>query len=499
MVECGNCIHPLQSRHDTGVKGTCLKHLLIFNNNKSGRSFIIFFRFSLVQTLSHQPILVRKSPQTMSNDTMNDDTAITWKVTGERNVLTVSEAQMIADEWFSQLDKNPKLKVTTIDLSGRAWPPDALAVLQPVLERVSSTIQHVLVQDSIASLPTELGLASIELWNKLFGQSSNLQTLNLADNALGRRGIKLLEPLLTLPTLQHLSVLNCGLSAEDAQHLVEMDNLTSLRSFNAGRNAIGPEGAPFIGQLVSRNHHLEIFEYIGSRVGVGAIKLLKGLAQLPNATLIKLHMNEGTLHGRAEDDKRLPENDNEPTAPQLLAQIVRQHTTLIDLNLSDDNLEVEGLQLVLPALPPHLESLNLSGSGELESEGGELLATYLKSNKAKQLRTLLLESNELGNEGAALILEALSEGTTQLSHLNLESNFLDADLEFVPLPSLEILNLKDNDELEDVADTIRATFPKAQVLIDSEDQLVAQDAAVQPQAEEEEIDALANELAAAKI
>ena len=102
----------------------------------------------------------------------------------------------------------------------------------------------------------------------------------------------------------------------------------------------------------------------------------------------------------------------------------------------------------------------------------ELLATQLGS-----LKTLQLETNELGNDGVENILAPFADGNNVLEHLRLDENELDEGaidaFLHTCIPKLRRLTLKDNMDLADADDdkkeTLRSHFGGAKIYFDDDD------------------------------
>lgn len=93
------------------------------------------------------------------------------------------------------------------------------------------------------------------------------------------------------------------------------------------------------------------------------------------------------------------------------------------------------------------------GNGELEVEGAEVLATFLKPN-VNNMVCLKCSFNELGDVGTAVLLEPFCAPRNVLEELHLECNELEEKgaeaLVRADLPQLKILNVSDNMDLPKV-------------------------------------------------
>ena len=194
-------------------------------------------------------------------------TEITLVCGGPRDKVKLAEAQEVAARFQTEIDAAQQAHddaiVTKVDLSCRAWPRESLECLQEVLTtHAVSTIQHLKIDDVIASLPTDEGLDSLAFFAQVFQQSPTLREINLDDNALGTRGDQVLLPLFQLPTLRTLTIENCGMSTEVAESLLTTVADKPLEVLKLGRNQMGADGAAHVEQLLQQCPTLQVFWYV---------------------------------------------------------------------------------------------------------------------------------------------------------------------------------------------------------------------------------------------
>jgi len=302
-------------------------------------------------------------------------------------------------------------------------------------------------------------LAVLELLAVTFHDAPKLHTVNLADNALGTRGITVIRPLLQNARVQSWNFYNNGLAAADAETLLQQfHGSTNLTSLALGRNQMGAAGATHVGALLATLPALQEFVYDGTRpLRAGTRAICEGLAALPHPErLVRLDLHDcqiGSGEGGAEED-----------GCAALCQCLQNATQLQHLNLLECALEVDGLTAVLAALQTSqaaLQTLELGGNGALGVPGATALRDFLSSDNsnhnhnptcATTLTVLDFATNELGDDGVEVLVEGLAaqaQASCPVLHtLKLDCNEIEAAgaaaLLRHNLPSLHTLTLTDN-------------------------------------------------------
>ena len=152
---------------------------------------------------------------------------------------------------------------------------------------------------------------------------------------------------------------------------------------------------------------------------------------------------------------------SEGPALDALCQCLRNNAiTLQHLNLRDCCLEVDGIAAVLSALQqPNnthtgttttLQHLDLGCNWALGQRGGVVLRDFVTTPHATALEVLILDANELGDDGVTAIVEGLAQSNNNVLYtLNLEANEIKRDGAVALLrnriASLRTLILLDND------------------------------------------------------
>jgi len=436
---------------------------------------------------------------------MSDDDSTTLSAAGLRARITVQQAEKIRDKWRAQLDAGAI--ITKIDVSCRAWPLEALLVLEDVLAAAAPTVRVLRIDDIIASLPTDDGFASLGFFNRVFhpDASPKIHTIDLSDNALGTRALLHVPDLLARPGLERLRLTNCGMSKEVAEALATqlLVNAAELKELRLGRNQMHKEGAASIATLLPHCTRLEQFGYDGSRpLREGTVTLMNGLQALVEKSgvapsLIELDLND-CFFGTGEEEE---------DALHAMLQVVRASPRLTKLIVKDGGLELTGFEALVEALVDSgakLEYLDV-GALDLEEEGAATLADYINDHLKESLVELHAETNMLEDAGVQTLLTVLME-CPNLRVLNLTENSLEADgfqaLVVHRIPSLQKLIIKENLEEEiddDVLEAIRGMYPIVLIADDDVEETAASAAAPGEEAKDEKVDDLADAFGAAKI
>jgi Ran GTPase-activating protein (RanGAP) involved in mRNA processing and transport len=445
-------------------------------------------------------------------------TKITLKAGGPRTRVEVAEAKQILVRFQKTRHQHgDEVQVHTLDLSCRQWPLESLQVLTSVLQEIADQVVILKIDDVIAGLVTEDGLASLAFLANIFSSQpsdsskskSQIREIDLSDNALGTRGAVELAPLLQLQTLQRLYFVNCGLSAEsfsDTLLPILMMNAPNLTALGLGRNQLGPVGAEHVGSLLKKCIKLESFSYAGSRPQVeGTRHICQGLAAMtvaataaansakPTCSLQVLDLNDCTFRSGDEDD--------DPCLA--LCQCLQGSPALHELVLRDGELQVSGLKRVLQAVQSagaRLQILDLGATGEMGEEGAAVLQTYLEG-AARHLQELSFDTNELTDAGLADLVAPFTANECILRKLNLAENELEAAGVRVlldnPITTLQELNLKDNLEIPlQLAVKLQAMYPVVLVEDDLEEDEDLEDEADE---DEDDVDALGSQLEATQL
>lgn len=407
---------------------------------------------------------------------------LTLHSNGDRLIkITTAEAENLVAQWQEQCLAAPD-DLIALDLSCRVWRRECLDVLEPFLRSIVNRVHTLKIDDIIAGLVTEDGLASLAFFNAVFPNASSLTVLHLDNNALGIRGVELLRDIMAIP--KTLTLENTGLSTES---LVVLNVREDIEAICLGRNQIGPDGAQVVGERLPKWHNLRVFKYNGCRpLEDGTREICRGLAEntLFNSNLQEVNLMDSELKS-GEDDEHPIHN---------FCTAIERSPKLTSLNAVDCSLQKEGMVLLIGALSTskaQLTSLKLGGN-ELEIEGTESLSEYLLEQQTSTLEVLELATNEFENEGLEHLLPFLLKAE-KLRELNISENLLEQEAVATmiqnKIPTLQTLVITDTEMTRKQASQLRAMYKE--VVVDDDEDLLDDE---EEESDNEDVDDLAAQL-----
>ncbi|KAJ6837516.1 RAN GTPase-activating protein 1 [Iris pallida] len=323
---------------------------------------------------------------------------------GRRDFIEAEEAE----ELFSPLTKEGNL-YNKIICSNRSFGTEAAQVVKPILVSLQDQLTEVDISDFVAGRPEEEALEVMTIFSEAL-KGCVLRYLNLSDNAMGEKGVRAFGSLLNSQSrLEELYLMNDGISEEAARALVELIPSTDMiKILHFHNNMTGDEGAIAIAEILKQSPLLEDFRCSSTRVASdGGIALAEALESCN--CLKKLDLRDNIFGVEAG---------------------IRLSTSLAKLNgitellLSYLNLEDEGAIAISDALKeslPDLQVLEMAGN-DITVEAAASLASCVASKQS--LKKLVLSENELKDEGAVLIAQALEEGHKDLQEVDLSTNMI---------------------------------------------------------------------------
>ncbi|XP_054466693.1 NACHT, LRR and PYD domains-containing protein 12-like isoform X2 [Anoplopoma fimbria] len=318
------------------------------------------------------------------------------------------------------------------DLKKYSASEEALLKLLPVVKASNKA----LLTDCKLSQRSCEDLSSI-----LSSQSSRLRELDLSNNDLQDSGLKPLSAGLGSPqcNLETLRLSSCNLSERSCGYLssVLSSQSSRLRELDLSNNNLQDSGVKLLSAGLERQHcRLETLRLSGCLIKKeGCSSLASALTSNPS------HLRELDLsNNRLEDlgvlwlsaglrtcstleTLRLRGcNLSERSCGYLSSVLSCQSSSLIELDLSNNDLQDSGVKLLFAGLDsPHfkLETLRLE-SCNMSWRGCEALSSVL-SSQSSRLRELDLSNNDLQDSGVKLLSAGLERENWKLETLRLES------------------------------------------------------------------------------
>jgi len=404
------------------------------------------------------------TPVTLSNPGLRTD-----RMDAER-------ANVLVEQWQAQLAEKPGSFIETVDFHDRVYDPESVPILVQFLSDKLSRCSVALLNDIIASLPTEKGLLVLGGFATLF-KDVPLVELNVSDNAIGKQGLDLasFQTLLKCKTLERLYMENNGLDEECMKQLAEIlleeddddncvcDRLTLLHFYN---NMSGIGGARAVGTIVARCRKLQSFRYEGCRPQpIGCQSIANGV--------LKCSQNCDTLTTVRLEGSYGKDESLDPIGTLTLA--FQNFSQLTHVTLYDAALESKGTKLLCKSLKRHtLQSFEIPQNEVTKMTVDKAIKDLVKGNTTS-LKVLNLSSNELTSTGVESLMGAFQEGNTVLEILKLGENMIGTRgaMSLIDnagkFPFLKELHVDDNGFPEDVVDQLREAFGEKLIEMENND------------------------------
>ncbi|XP_062394426.1 NACHT, LRR and PYD domains-containing protein 12-like isoform X1 [Sardina pilchardus] len=277
---------------------------------------------------------------------------------------------------------------------------------------------------------------SCELVASVLQSPNSLIELDLSNNDLGDSGVQLLSKGLSSPhcKLQTLRLAGCKLTDKSCEIVTTvLQSPNSLIELDLSNNDLGDSGVQLLSKGLSSPHcKLQTLRLAGCKLTDKSCKIVTTVLQSPNS-LIELDLSKNDLgdsgvqllskglsspHCKLQT-LRLADCKLTDKSCELVASVLQSPNSLIELDLSDNELGDSGVQLLSKGLSsPHckLQTLRLAGN-KLTDKSCELVASVLKSPNT--LTELDLSNKDLGDSGVQLLSKGLSSPHCKLQILRL--------------------------------------------------------------------------------
>ena len=341
-------------------------------------------------------------------------------LTGKRELMTDDACNAI----FSTYTPSKLNSIQHIIFGSKSFDRSTSSIASKYIEQMNNLI-HADLADTIAGRETSIGLDVLKTFGNALMNCSKLESLDLSFNALGTRGINVLQPIIQRHNLKTLRFFDTGLAASACEEVLrclelckETNGHLELNELVFGESTSNSEGAIAIAKmLLLASQSIEIFQMSAIRCGtsqymsnplLGGDAVANALISCTN--MLHLNISDNSFRGAHVD----------------LAKAIATMKSLTILNIKDIILTDEGADCVLKALAqskPPLEEL-LMGHNNLSPVGLRRLrqaATCLSST----LRVLdFCGAEDLENNGAVLIGRAIENICPKLETLEMSECFL---------------------------------------------------------------------------
>ncbi|GAB9466267.1 Ran gtpase-activating protein 2 [Globisporangium polare] len=337
----------------------------------------------------------------------------------QREVVNAARAHELLAAAGIHVNETTPLYYETITLRGKSYTEDGAQVIADAFLGRLKGLKVADLADVIAGRHEDEALRVLTIMCSAL-RGHVLDEIDLSDNALGEKGVRAcFDLLIPQPELRRLLFCNNGISAAAAGVIAQeiilqngSEAVSTLEEFHFYNNMSGHDGAIAVANVLHRMPKLTAFRYASARAGLEASEALVRNIELHLRNLTSLDVSDCSFEDEGADQ---------------LAQAVGKQTQLRFLKLRDASLGGEGAKKVLKALAAssiQLLELDLSGN-ELEDDGLAAIAPLLK--KQTQLQVLRLDDNEITSEGVKGFCEEVgSESFPALVELSLCGNEITA-------------------------------------------------------------------------
>lgn len=395
--------------------------------------------------------VIKRGPQPKENGEAikSEEVAVSqntfFDISGGRRAFIEGEE---ATELLKPLGE-PGSKFTKICFSNRSFGLDAARVAEEYLSALKDQLTEVDLSDFVAGRPEAEALEVMTIFSSVL-DGCELRYLNLSDNALGEKGVRAFGSLLKSQSkLEELYLMNDGISEEAAQAVCELIPSTEkLKVLQFHNNMTGDEGAIAISQLVKNSPLLEDFRCSSTRVGSeGGVALAEALEVCTHLKKLDLRDNMFGVEAGLALSKTLPGFGN-----------------LIEVYLSYLNLEDEGVIALAEALKKSATSLQVleMAGNDITAKAAPALASLIAAGDS--ITKLNLSENELKDDGAILIAQALEQGHAELKEVDLSTNAIRRvgaralAQTVVVKPEFQLLNIDGNFISDEGVDEVKVVF-----------------------------------------
>jgi Ran GTPase-activating protein (RanGAP) involved in mRNA processing and transport len=318
----------------------------------------------------------------------------------------------------------------TLELAGSGFDADKIAIFAEAL-KTDKNIKRLRIDNS-----SKIGAAGAASIAEMLKENSTIYSPDMSSCGLGPEGTAVVAASLE----QNKSVTRLVLSTNDILVLGTEAIGSLLRTnkvievLDSSKNGLGDEGARRLGLSLKSNTSLQRLTMKANNIGThGANRL--NVALSGNETLVELDLYDNPIgeagartleqmlskHRCRMRDLKLDNCSLGRAGIELLANDIRKSSSLRRLDLRSNDFGDVGAKLLMEAIQSNsLEELTISDN-EIGPIGAKAAAEILRVNGS--LKTLNISANDVGDAGVIAVAKALAENpSTKLSKLFLNSN-----------------------------------------------------------------------------
>ncbi|KAH9773496.1 RNI-like superfamily protein [Citrus sinensis] len=304
-----------------------------------------------------------------------------WSVGAGTNLLSGFTGKLFRESKQTLNEFAKELRAfSSVDMSGRNFGDEGLFFL-------AESLGYNQTAEEVSFAANGITAAGIKAFDGVLQSNIALKTLNLSGNPIGDEGVKCL----------------CDILVDNAG--VERLQLSSVD--------LRDEGARAIAELLKNNSILRVLELNNNMIDYSGFTSLAE-ALLENSTIRSLHLN-GNYGGAL--------------GANALAKGLEGNKSLRELHLHGNSIGDEGIRALMSGLSSRKGKLAVLdiGNNSISAKGAFHVAEYIKN--CKSLLWINLYMNDIGDEGAEKIADALKQNRTitTIDLLDLAYNPIGAD------------------------------------------------------------------------
>ncbi|CAG9322205.1 unnamed protein product [Blepharisma stoltei] len=287
------------------------------------------------------------------------------------------------------------------------------------LTQLSEVFPKLLCLEILNLNDTGITMNNIRNISPQFRSLISLKTLILSNNNIGEQGsVQLTRDIAYLRKLERLDLQNTRISSPGAAHLSSIwKTLEGLKVLLLSGNLINYQACQALSNGISEIRSLEYLDLSNNLIKTqGAIIFAPVLKSLKNLKILDLSYNEiktagllGILNNFEENKEiqaiKLKGNCLNFEAGDHVKTLMEKFEYLNDLDLSQNQLGVEGIRLISAHISENIEILNLSWNSIGEEGIGHLVSALPQLSSLRQLH---LAGNLIGASGMKALAPCLS-------------------------------------------------------------------------------------------
>ena len=363
----------------------------------------------------------------------NEEQVLTNASNDFRNLLTLNlSCNSIGDYGVKALTAGlnncSNLKLKSLDLSSNSIGFDGTKAL-------ADALKHCTVLGTLDISGNDIHVAGVKALAGALKYCSDLHTLNIACNSLHKNGAVALADLIKhCPNLSKLIIADNSIGVHGSQVLAgAIKYCKNLHILDISHNNIGAEGAKALAGAIKQFIKLQTLDVAHNHIGeIGTKALICAIKNCTDLHTLKLSYSNIDVEVFATTVRYCTKLStlhldhcglNNSADIQILADALKNFKNMLNLNVSSNNIGIDGAKILASALKEYrdIHSLDVSYN-DIGKYGAQALAHAMKN--CTNLHTLDVSHNKIGSDGAIAFADAI-EHCSNLSIFELSYNDID--------------------------------------------------------------------------